>query len=562
MICPSALSPAQSGVDIAIQSEFGWQYHQSEKIEIWYKGWIHGMNGGSLIRWFSKNHEHLDAEFVGNHLLQLDGHFAFVVKGDSWTVAAVDWVRSIPIAIAKIASGWRIDDQGDRLRRHTGMNRNDIDLEVACAIAMAGYSIDDKSLYRNLQVLAPGELFFFVGNEPPIRYRYYNYRPWRIRDNDATSNRKALADCTLDVMTRTIDSLHNRPLFIPLSAGNDSRLIASAAKHLGYKNVKCFTYGRNGNHEVKASQAIAAKLGYEWRFVPSTHPILRRFFASDTYSRYLRFSDNCTAVPFVQDMAALETLKADGYLPDDAVIANGNSGDYISGAHISPNLREIDVSATAHERLSRVIQSLYDKHFALWDVLRTPANKERILKALKSSLDHADATVEEPGADHGLYEYVEFQSRQCKYVISGQRIYEFLGHDWRMPLWDNAYLRFWEGVPLDQKAGQSLYVNMLRHENWGDVWQDIPINKLNVRPLWMVPLRWLFKAGHAPFGRRSWHRFERQFLLYWMDVTCNSACTPYWRVAIDKRGSRQSVSWLAEQYLKRHEITFSDLKTV
>ena len=48
-------------------------------------------------------------------------------------------------------------------------------------------------------------------------------------------------------------------------------------------------------------------------------------------------------------------------------------------------------------------------------------------------------------------------------MITGQRIYECLGHDWRLPLWDNDYLDFWETVPLRFKAGQRLYNEML-HE--------------------------------------------------------------------------------------------------
>jgi hypothetical protein len=43
-----------------------------------------------------------------------------------------------------------------------------------------------------------------------------------------------------------------------------------------------------------------------------------------------------------------------------------------------------------------------------------------------------------------------------------------------------------------------------------------------------------------------------------MDPTCNSACVPYWRAAMDGRGHRLSVSWLAEQYLARHGVVLDD----
>ena len=41
-----------------------------------------------------------------------------------------------------------------------------------------------------------------------------------------------------------------------------------------------------------------------------------------------------------------------------------------------------------------------------------------------AALDDMDSTLGDPAADHGLYEAIEFQDRQSKYVIAGQRIYD------------------------------------------------------------------------------------------------------------------------------------------
>ncbi len=130
----------------------------------------------------------------------------------------------------------------------------------------------------------------------------------------------------------------------------------------------------------------------------------------------------------------------------------------------------------------------------MWRSLVTPAAEARIAARLRQSIERAGGELGDPETDHGLYEYAEFQDRQSKYVITGQRIYEFLGHEWRLPLWDNAYLRFWEGVPLAEKAGQALYARTLRNANWGGVWDDIPVNRKTVRPLAIVPLRLIAKA--------------------------------------------------------------------
>ena len=40
-----------------------------------------------------------------------------------------------------------------------------------------------------------------------------------------------------------LTEIGDRQIIIPLSAGNDSRLVASILKYLGAKNVKCYSYG-------------------------------------------------------------------------------------------------------------------------------------------------------------------------------------------------------------------------------------------------------------------------------------------------------------------------------
>jgi asparagine synthase (glutamine-hydrolysing) len=466
----------------------------------------------------------------------------------------VDWVRSIPLAACRIGKTWTIDAQPERLRRAAGLGIGDHDPDAALAIAMAGYTIDHAALYRGIELLAPGELFWIGADGEGGRHRYYTYRPWQVREASPAALEKELAETTLAAMERTLASLEGRPLVVPLSAGRDSRLIASAARHLGYKNVTCFTYGRAGNFEADASKAIAEKLGYPWHFVPATLSRQRAFFMSEDYRRYLEFADSGASTPFVQDMAPLLQLKRSDVITDDAVIINGNTGDFISGNHIVPALQQPPVGLSEAQRLQRLMDALIAKHFSLWQSLLTPQNRARITALLQRLLQRAGATLGEPATDHGLFEYAEFQDRQCKYVITGQRIYEFLGHEWRLPLWDNAYLRFWERVPLEEKINQRLYARMLLNANWGGVWRDVPVNRKTVRPLWLVPLRLAAKAAHAPLGRARWHAFERQYLQYVMDNTCNSACVSYTRFSRDRRGARHHIAWLTALYLERHGV--------
>lgn len=551
-----AAALADAGCVVDIREEYGWRRVSHGAVTVWFKGWIEGFDAAELAARFAQ--ERPSAKAVGDLLASVIGHFAIVATGPGWAFAAADWVRSIPLAIARVDGTWTIDDRPERLRQRAGLGVADVDPDAALAIGMAGYTIDDAALYRGIQLLVPGELAF-IENGTLTRHRYYIYRPWHVRSAPAEVLEGELKDLTLHLIERMLNSLGGRALVIPLSAGRDSRLIASAAKHLGYKNVRCFTYGRAGNFEAEASKAIAEKLGYRWTFVPATIGKHRRFFESEDYARYLQFADSGCSLPFVQDMAPLIELKASGYVPDDAVIVNGNSGDYITGNHVPESMWLPAERLSDDARWQRIIDALLKKHFSLWRSLVTPKNNARITMLLRNSIARAGGALGDPETDHGLYEYAEFQDRQCRYVITGQRIYEFLGHEWRLPLWDNDYLQFWEGVPLSEKAGQGLYARMLAAANWGGVWQDVPVNRKTVRPFSIVPIRLAVKLLHAPFGRERWHRFERRYFQYWMDATCNSACVPYSRVRSDTRGARHHIAWLAELYLARHGIALHQL---
>ncbi len=550
----AAQTDARCTVDI--REEYGWRRASRGAVTLWFKGRIEGHDAAGLAARFAQ--ERPSAKVIGDLLAGVIGHFAIAASGPGWAFAAADWVRSIPLAIAKIEERWVIDDRPERLRHRAGLGRADIDVDAALAIGMAGYTIDDAALYRGIQLLVPGELAF-IDNGALERHRYYIYRPWQVRPASLEVLEAQLKDLTLHAIQRLLDSLGGRTLLIPLSAGRDSRLIASAAKHLGYKDVRCFTYGRAGNFEVTASRSIAERLGYRWTFVPATIGKQRRFFASDDYSRYLDFADSGCSLPFVQDMAPLMELKASGYVPDDAVIVNGNSGDYISGNHVPESMIGQAVGLSDDARWQHIIDALLNKHFSLWRSLATLQNKARIAALLRQSIARAGGALGDPDTDHGLYEYAEFQDRQCRYVITGQRIYEFLGHDWRLPLWDNDFLQFWEGVPLAEKAGQGLYARMLTTANWGGVWQDVPVNRKTVRPLSIIPVRLAAKMLHAPLGRDRWHGFERRYFQYWLDTTCNSACVPYGRARRDTRGARHHIAWLAELYLARHGMALDRL---
>ena len=273
---------------IAIREEFGWRRYSASTCVVWFKGWVtkwitvaFGLARGRLRGG--------RAERLAEAFASLDGHFAIVATGPGWSMAAVDWVRSIPLAVAEIDGAWTIDDQADRLRRRAGLSGEDINLDVAREIAMAGYGIDNRSLYNGLHVLGPGELMWFE-NKEPRRTRYYTYQPWKTGERADPPTENDLADCTLGLIQRLLQSLDGRPLVVPLSAGYDP-VPGSSARPGIWALGMCSVLAMAARITMKRKLLRRSLNGLAING-NSSHATgeLRRFFNGEEYSAYLRFA--------------------------------------------------------------------------------------------------------------------------------------------------------------------------------------------------------------------------------------------------------------------------------
>ena len=61
------------------------------------------------------------------------------------------------------------------------------------------------------------------------------------------------------------------------------------------------------------------------------------------------------------------------------------------------------------------------------------------------------------------------------------RVYEYFGFDWSLPLWDKDYIEFWRSVNRKFKDNQNLYENVLIRQNFGGVWKDKKMEEIKKR---------------------------------------------------------------------------------
>lgn len=483
---------------------------------------------------------------VARILRGLHGHFAFVTALDDGTVvAAVDRVQSVPLFLGQREGGTLIAARARVLAEALGVGPAEIDPDAALAFAMGGFTIGAATLYRPIRALMDGEFAICrPGDVAPAPTRYYAYRPWRAEPVARDAAARGLRETILGLLETVRDSLGGRPVVVPLSGGLDSRLMVAGLAHLGHRDVTCVSYGQPGNHEAETARRVAERLGLRWIFAPRTLADMRAYFAGEDHRDYQRFADTFQSVPTEQDAATFSGLAR--ALPDGAVVINGQSGDYITGGHVARSL----VATLGDAPDERLWAAMVDKHFSLWPDLKTPERLAAIAAQLRADLVARGAPVDAGAPAWALYEASEYGNRQVKHVIQGQRVYDRLGFDWRMPLWDDAFVDFWERMPLEHKRGQNLYRETLIEADWGGVWSDIPAPApRTVVPRWIRPLRLAGKALCAPCGRAAWHRFERRFLQYRMDVLCLYAAIPYGRIALDKRDGASVMSWINEVYL-------------
>jgi asparagine synthase (glutamine-hydrolysing) len=532
--------------NVLITEEYQWRKISRNKIDIFFKGCLDHTCIDVLFSLPFK-----DDVFIQQYINTININFAIVISAENFCIMVVDKIRSTPIIYTNINDIWYVDCKSSRLLNFTEVRK--VNKHSVLSVAMSGYTIGDNTIYESIKSLMAGQLVILRNLCSIKKIQYYQYIP-KPCDYNKEHFEHELEQVTLNILKKTIDSLGGKQAVIPLSAGNDSRLIASGFKYLGYENVKCYSYGFK-DFESDTSKIIADKLGYEWKLVKLNIKEEKKFYKSKEFEEYLDFSDVSVSIPVVRWLSTVRILKESGWIDEDAVFINGNSGDFISGGHINSKIykEENQGMLTNEASIERMLNYFLEKHYNLWGRLYNKQSKVVIKDLLfceykKLLKNNSEISIE------SAYESLEYFHRQSKYVVSAQRIYEYYGYEWRLPLWDVDYLEFWSKVPLNLKYKQDLYKDMLFNANWSGVWR-IPINKSNIRPKWVIPLRKIAKAIFLIFGNNKiyWHKFEISIFKYWMDNGRVTMLFPYSEFFFnhDIRGVQALIS---KKYLKNKKI--------
>ena len=532
---------------VNIKEDIFWKKYVNNDSILWIKGYMFSHNIDEVINVI----ENIKINEIESFINSIDGRFSLAVIKDSFSCIAVDKIRSSPLFWIEDKNIIEIsNDPNSLLIKVNGVIDNDAKL----TLSMSGYTTGHRTIYKELNSLLAGEVLIVDENNSQNLKSYHIYKPWRVIDKDYNYYLRKLECVTLSIFKKLLINVGSRQIVVPLSAGNDSRLVVSCLKHLGAKNVVCISYGSKGNFESKISKNIAKKLGYKWYFHELNHSEQRSFYNSIEFDNYFKFANSFISIPFFQGLSTVKYLRDNKLVDEDAVFIDGGGGDYISGGHIKETLVNFKKNITNDEKIELIHYEMFSKHFDLWQHLKTNKNSKLINTIITKELEEFFSEKDIFSNIHGMFEYLEFYNRQSKYINSGQRCYEFYGFDWRLPLWDDEYIDFWEKVPVEYKFKQKLYIDMLQKTDWGGVWSNsFGVNDRKITPFWIVPFRFFVKIFFVFFGqkgKRMWKQFDISFFHYWMNLTHQLSIFSYFYVVKGfKNGGKNLDSYVSKKYV-------------
>jgi asparagine synthase (glutamine-hydrolysing) len=438
---------------------------------------------------------------ISDAFLRQRGQFAVIAETPDLILAGVDAVRSLPLFYAEDGQGRLRLSNAARLALSVKAAPSP-DPDSLLEARMAGYVTGRATLYKGLRQVLPGEWLLWDKRAGELQLtRYYVYSPEEpaaIDDDAAYVDR--LAHCMEGVFDRLFASIGDAPVLLPLSGGLDSRLLACKFKERGHKRILTFSYGPRGNLEAATARKVACALDLPWLEIPSRGSLGRAIARSGEFRRYFDFADGLSSQPFVPEVECFLALRERGLLEKNAVVVNGQSGDFLTGGHIHPCLVQPQAG------IEDVIERIRFRHYSLWEDLDTPENLSRIRARIQAVL--AQCPGEPPVTPPQLaarYEFWEWQERQCKLVVNGQRLYDFLGLAWELPLWDFALMRFFGGVPLAWRMGQKLYKAYLYRYDYKGAFSTIPQSSYGYfghNRFWMPYFLKVMSMALGRFGER------------------------------------------------------------
>lgn len=377
-------------------------------------------------------------------ILDLNGLFSVVVQINDGIFLGVDHVRTFPLFYGFGEGKIIVSDSSIYINNIINRGMDKIGLEE---FKSTGYVFGRRTIFNDVYAVQANTIVELHDDCSQIHEgQLYNInRSKRTKDELL----EKISRLFLESAQRLINSANNRYLIIPLSGGLDSRAIVLYLHRLKYSRVICYTYGRTNSEEFKISKRVADVLGYKHIFINYSDRIWETVFSENNLDVFA-YAFNGVSLPHYQDLFAITEIKRRGLIPDDSIIVPGHSGDLIGGSHLRT---EITSYIFRDNKFFDPVEIILKKHI------------EIDLNYLEEIAGRLNDEIKEISKYHYFpSEYWNIINRQAKYINNSVRLYEFLGYEFRMPLWDKPLTAFFLELPVEFRTNEILYEIFLKSQ--------------------------------------------------------------------------------------------------
>lgn len=405
-------------------------------------------------------------------LNEIDGSFSFVVNGKDEIIIISDLLRTFPVFYSIENDDININDN------IMEYNNKIIDYNSITELSYTNYVTGSNTIFQNICQLEAHQIVRIDKNNYSIdRKKYFEYK-YDFNDNNNDILIKELDQIYDRITKKMIKYLNGRQAVIPLSGGNDSRLIAYYMTKNNYKNIIAYTYGSEKYSEIETSKKVANFLGIEWYFIEYKNKSMKKKFNNKRI--YKKMADYCGrgfCNPHIQEWEAISKLLENHVITRESVILPGYTGDFLEGKHIFDDLfykKQIDCET--------LINSIYKWQYQYSD---KPIQKTNIKEKLKRNLGIREDSKFNRNEAIQIFEQFDFEERQAKYINNAIRTFDYQGLQWYLLFWDKSSIQKWLSIPLEKRHNIELF-NKFTRTIYNDLMEYAPIYKRefkkNIKP--------------------------------------------------------------------------------
>ena len=170
---------------------------------------------------------------LNEKLLELNGDFSAVISYQSNIYLIADKYKKYPLLYSKINGEWIITDQSRSIMDF--IPNYEADEEALTTYLALGYLHGDQTFLKDCKIVSAGT--WVLLDDKAVIYEYHKH----IYTKVSLTDDEIMTGCVNNLenaMKRVVLSIGDRPIWIPLSGGYDSRLLACVCKKLNIKNFK------------------------------------------------------------------------------------------------------------------------------------------------------------------------------------------------------------------------------------------------------------------------------------------------------------------------------------